>query len=65
MRKLATPTLNLNELLVPLVPLLVLHDLLPLGVGPGHVQLTPAAAQANSQHLLAHCGPVTIGGGPG
>ena len=54
-------TLNLNELLVPLI---VLHDLL-LGVDPGHVQLAPAAAQADRQHLLAHRRPVTIGRGPG
>ena len=64
MRKLVTPTLNLNELLVPLVPLLVLHDLHLLGVDPGHVHLTPAAAEANCQHLLTHHSPVTIGGGP-
>ena len=63
MRKLVTPTLNLNELLVPLVSLLLLHDLLHLGVVPGHVQLTPAAAQADCQHLLTHRRPVTIGGG--
>ena len=53
--------LNLNELLVPGVP-----DLgLLLGVAPDHLQLAPAAAEAHSEHLLAHRAPVTVGGGPG
>ena len=60
-RDLGSKCLNLNELLVPGVP-----DLgLLLGVGPGHVQLTPAAAEAHCQHLLAHGAPVTIGWRPG